>query len=84
MVKGTKIYNRLPDKYLDFIKLMDDQDVPPSTIDKDLVLGHLIAGIFGQKWAAEAWNQSLGAHLSVGSLLFTFLKLLLSDHQFFT
>jgi len=32
MARGTKIYKRLPDKYLDFIKLMDDQEVSFFTI----------------------------------------------------
>jgi len=33
--------------------LAREQGVPPSTIDKDWVLGHIIAGIFRQKWARE-------------------------------
>jgi len=39
-------------------RLAREQGVPPSTIDKDWVLGHFIAGIFRQEWAKSWYTPS--------------------------
>ncbi|MBL7111909.1 MAG: hypothetical protein ISS19_08215 [Bacteroidales bacterium] len=34
MVKGTKIYQRIPDRYLDFLKLLEDQEISVFSLDQ--------------------------------------------------